>query len=647
MNKYQKGINLINEGKIEEAYNYFDELFSEDLDDSNALYLKIQTMEMLEKDPNTILYEYNYLLKIMKEYNNEIYYNIAVIHNKLANYDLAIKYAKKGISGDDPISIRCHYMLAVAYYFKNQDSYVKESIKEIDICIENTDDIQELEFYYSLKIDSMSYLKLYDELEQLINELYFKINKLEIIKKLEGKILINRASDELSKDEAYGRTFLVQAVKVFEDYLQIKPDDYELIKHLYNINLDLENYSAAKSILERLKSLNVISEKEIIEEELFLTDKLIGIDGVKEKYQELEQIYPNNWHVPYFTTYYLDKYCNNEEDYRALLPYAIKAYQLDQNEKTLDILIMTNYFLKKYSENVEIMEDYLKNKEETGNYNHLLANVYHFANYPYDEIIEKERRSYDMGGCGFIDYIFSVDNILEKPTLYIPIFNKICKRKIGYLNEYQIRRMIIKLTYGQNIGKINYKLALKLIDEQEKGDYALSCLYSIKGQIYERYLKDYSEAYKYYQKSYELFLQDKDCDKCSCSISYLAHSYLNGIGAEIDEAKAINLITDALKTYGDDTNGNIIYLYAYLFLNDKINVDYQEVLRLLCLNKAFNRYEITREILIEQVCQKVNIKNVYAVEGLSKALKYDSILAKKYYKKNKKAKYYYPFLNSY
>ncbi len=646
MNKYQKGIDLINEGKIEEAYNYFNVLFLNDLEDSNALYLKIQTMEMLGKDPNIILKEYNYLLKIMKNYNNEIYYNIAIIHNRLGNYDLAIKFAKKGISGDDPISMRCHYMLAVAYYFKDQESFVNESIKEINICIDNTDDIQELEFYYSLKIDSMSYLKLYDEQEQLINELYFKINKIEIIKKLEGKALINRDEDELSKNENYDRKYLWKAKKVFEEYLQIKPDDYELTKHLYNINLDLEDFSDAKSILEKLEFYGVINEKEIIEEELFLTDKLIGLDGVREKYQELIQKYPNNWNVPYFTTYYLENYCNDEEDYKNLLKYSSEAYRLNPNKKTLNVLILNNYMLKKYYENVKIMEDYLKHNPEDEN-NHLFANVYHFANYPYDDIMEKERRSYDMGETSFLEYIFNVDNIFEKPTLYIPIFKKIYKQKIDYLNEYQIRKMIIKLTYGQNIGKIDYKLALKLIDKQEKGDYALSCLYGIKGQIYERHIKDFSNAYKYYQKSYELFLQDKDCDKCSCAIGYLAHSYLKGIGVEINESKAIQLITDAINKFGDDVNGNVIYLYAYLFLNDSIKVNYEEVLRLLRLNKAFNRYEITREVLIEQVCNKVNIKNDYAVEGLKKALKYDSILAKKYYKKNKKAKYYYPFLNSY
>lgn len=650
MNKYQYGINLINDGKIEDAYNYFTQLVNENPKDENALYLKIQTMEFLGVDPNEILEQYYILLKIMKKFNNEIYYKIAMTNNRIENYDEAIKYAKKAIIGDDNISINCHYILAVAYFFKNQPETVAEALNEINISIDYTEDFQELEFYYSLKIDILDYLKKYEQMEKLINEIYFKINKLEIVKELEAKILIARDAHETLVNENYDRRYLKETKKVFEDYLKINPKNSDIMKTLYNINIDLELFEDAKLLLEKLKSIEPISEREIIEEEFFLADKINKCEGIEKKYQELKEIYPTNWVVPYCAAYYLEDYCKFKEDYLKLYEYSDLGYQMEENLETLRMIVISNYGLKKYQENVNLMERYLEEHEETPMYNHLLANAYHYANYPYDlidHVLDKEYQSYNFNDDKLFDRMFTSEAIIKKPTIFKPYFNLIYKKFLNQLNDFQLRKMIIKMIYGLNINKIDYKQALKLIEKQQKNNYEISCLYAIKGQIYERILNNNIEAFNNYKQAYEIFLKDDEIDKCTCPIAYMAHSYLNGIGVNKDEDAAKKLIFDAINTYEDDVNGNIIYLYAYLYLTDKIEADYKEIIRLLRLNKAFNRYEITREVLIEQVCKKANIINDYAVEGLKNALKYDSILAKKYYKKNKNNLYYYPFINSY
>ena len=99
MNKYQKGISLLNEGKVIEAYEYFVELLKKDPKDENALYLKIQIMQIMGADKNQLLQEYFKLTKMVKNLTNEVYYNIATIYNELEEYDNAILFLITTLNG--------------------------------------------------------------------------------------------------------------------------------------------------------------------------------------------------------------------------------------------------------------------------------------------------------------------------------------------------------------------------------------------------------------------------------------------------------------------------------------------------------------------------------------------------------------------
>ncbi len=647
MNKYQEGINLVNEGKLDDAYNYFLNLSNKNPKDESALYLKIQVMEFKGMDQKIILNEYLKLVKIMKKLNNDIYYHISVIYHNFENYDEAIRYAKMGLVNEDEFSTRCRYSLALAYYCKGDRESVKNSLEHITKCISVSDDNQELEFFYSLKVDALCNLELFDDANQLINDFYFKTGDADAAKKLEARILIQRDSITQNKDQNYQNDYLKEAKKVLEAYLNLKPDDYDGWKQLYNVDLDLKEYLDASKILEKLEKDNEIEFSHLINEKFYLASKIAGASGLKNEYDDLSKRYQDTYLIPYYMGYHRFEIAETKEDYEEVVKYANEAYRLKPNEDSLWLLATSQQILKKYQESVELIENYLKNHEESGNLYHMLANAYHKANYSYNQVYQTEKKAYELGCFDYLNFIFNTDGIDARPDILTVLFTKISNKMLPNLSQFHTRKMLIKFAYGLTYPRIDRKKALELIEKQENEQVALSCLYGLTGRMYELIDHDDKKAFDFYQKAYDIFLEDVNIDKCNCAIAYLAHAYLKGIGTTKDETKAIKMITDAIEEYQDDANSNVIYLYAYLFLTDRIEADYHKVLHLLRLNKAFNRYEISREVLISQVCKKVGIKNEYMVEGVKKAKKYDSILANKYHKKAIKEEYYYPFLNSY
>lgn len=647
MNKYQEGIALLREGKLLEAYQYFANLLKEDPKDENAWYLKIQVMQLMGLDQNRILNEYFKLAKIMKNLTNEVYYNIATIYNEMEEYDNAIKYAKKGLVNVDENSIRCRYMIAVAHFLKGGTDEIKKSLEQINICISETSDEDELEFLYSLKVDDLCYLELYDDIEKLLNELYFKIGKIEFIKRMEIRVLINRDGIESTKNRYYEHDYLQEARKKIEDYLNMTPSDYEMVKQLFNVLIDLEDYEEAQKVLKNIEKDKIVSDESIIKEELFLARELSGIEGLRKKYQELNDKYKENNAVSYYLAYYLEENAKTYDDFIEVRKYAKESYDLEENELNFSLLVSVNQILKNYDENIVIIKERLKDNLKNGRLHSLLASAYFGANYPYDMILEEIEKAYSLKYLDTVNYVFDMISIVNNPKHYKTIFNKIAKNDLPKLSQYHTRKMIIAMAYGLNYSKIDYIKALDYIEKQEYEKYELSCLYGLKGRIYELSENNNDKAFECYQKGYEIYLNDPSPDKCTCAIAYMAHSYLLGIGVEKNIEKAKELIINAINKYHDDVNGNIIYLYAYLYLTDQITVDYKEILRLLRFNKSFNRFEISREVLIEQICQKNGIQNTFMVEGIKKALKEDSLLARKYYKVAIKNQYYYPFLNSY
>lgn len=645
MEKYQQGINLVNEGKIDEAYDYFQKLTLDNPNDEEALYLKIQIMEFKEMDLNLILSEYQHLIKISKNINQDIYYKISIIFNRLERYDEAINYAQKGINGDNQLSISCRYNIAVAYFCKGGNHNVKKALDVINECISLAEEPNDLEYYFYLKADILCYLGKISETNQLINDFFFRMGNTKSVKKLEARININLDSIEVEKNPKYQREYLVKAKEALTIYLETNATDYELWKKLYDIDLDLFEYEDALLIIERLNDEEIVDLKVYISEKFFLVSKISGSFGIKKLYESFKQNYPDNFLVPYCTAYYLDVYVKTKEDYQELSRYAEEAYQLAKNNDTLELLVYANRMLKKVEENVNIIKQYIDEYSSNSYAYHLLASAYHNANYDYDLIETTENKSFKLAKTDLLTHFFNIDGIMKNPSVIKKAIKKIPYDYIN--NQYNTRKLIISFAYGLNYPKIDFKIALKLIEKQEQEQFSLQCLYGLKGRMYELIKNDYAKAFEYYQKSYDLFLKDDSLDKCTCSVAYLAHAYLLGIGIPKDEKIAIKLIVDAINDYDEDAGGNVIYLYAYLYLTDKIEADYHKVIQLLRMTKAFNRYEISREILIDQICKKVGISNTYAVSDMKSTLKYDSVLAKKYHKKAKKAKFYYPFLNSY
>ena len=123
----------------------------------------------------------------------------------------------------------------------------------------------------------------------------------------------------------------------------------------------------------------------------------------------------------------------------------------------------------------------------------------------------------------------------------------------------------------------------------------------------------------------------------------MAHCYINGIGVEKNVKEAAKCVLEIMEE-NPYANGNIIYLYAYLYLIGEIDVDGNDVLKYLKNTYSFSRYDLSQRMLLEQVAKKLNV-NIDFEFSIDEILKYDSSLAVKHYHLHKDDDVFYPFLS--
>ena len=98
---------------------------------------------------------------------------------------------------------------------------------------------------------------------------------------------------------------------------------------------------------------------------------------------------------------------------------------------------------------------------------------------------------------------------------------------------------------------------------------------------------------------------------------------------------------------GKNSSNSVIYLYAHFALMGYDGFDLLTAKELLSSTHTFDRYEISRLIMIKQINAKLKIYDKSIDLLIKKSLKYASKDAVAYYKKNIKEKVSYPYLREF
>ena len=261
----------------------------------------------------------------------------------------------------------------------------------------------------------------------------------------------------------------------------------------------------------------------------------------------------------------------------------------------------------------------------------------------YDEQVNYYYEAYKRNYLDENEYIDEVSRLVEDPK---PLLKLIAKHKADdELDPWAKRRKGIRFLYGEEGYKQDFDKAYKYLTLAYKELEDKTCMCSTMGKFYE-FKKDFTEAFNHYNQAFTIYSKENH-NPCNCSVGYLAHCYYKGIGVKQDIAKAKELIHNGIAKMGKNSSNSVIYLYAHFALMGYDGFDLSTAKELLSSTHTFDRYEISRLIMIKQINAKLNIVDKSIDSLIKKSLKYASKDAIAYYKKNIKESVSYPYLREF
>ena len=294
--------------------------------------------------------------------------------------------------------------------------------------------------------------------------------------------------------------------------------------------------------------------------------------------------------------------------------------------------------------NDKLLNEALDSNPENGLLYYLLADNTMRIEYDYKRIYGYYEKAFKYGYLDQAAFVCHTSFLVEDPKKLYSKNHKILLKSRAQ-TVWEKRKAGIRYLFGECGFKQNIPLANKILKECNKLEPNEPCILTIYGRS-EEFLGNNEIAFECYQKAYEIFKKEVHMT-CNCANGYLAYAYLNGVGTSVNKELAKELIQEAMEKEQGLSACINIYHYAYFALTGEEGFSKNKALEYLSYDFPFDRYDITRTLFINKLCNSLGIEEKYTQEDINKILKNLNKDYKNYYKLNKDKKVIYPYYKSF
>lgn len=641
--KYRVGLDLIEENKYEEAYQYFSNLVKENESDLQARSLRVNVdFFKLRLELETTYEDMKYIVNKKKKLGEKHFYPfMCVLAEDLGKYDEAVLYGEAALVNDSKFTDTIYAILGRCYFLLGT-----QNSGYADDCYHKSLDY----FKRALEITEDDKIDLYKGLV----DVYFKLDNFEECLEYTNKLMGLGVLD--------GIMYFYRGMCKF--YLAENKDDYE--DAIYNFDKALNfNPDDDDSKCYRALSLYNFGEEEQAEKllmELYNKDKnqsllnaIFHLYASLEKYSKIidfpdRESIMNNVPNKFFLARTLDFFGNDQEKEEGLKYYK----ELFEETKELDILhlICGAYKIKNdYQGLLNYLQELLKNNESLKNrIDELIAQTLREMGADYSTF---EPIISNLAKIGLFKEEYLYNELYINPNRNHKLLKSMVKGK--YFKSLNCQMQASILLYGELDLKTNKRQMDKLIEEMSLNSYH-PCYLTLIGRAFELLKQDNKTAYKFYKRAYEI-TKDHYNDYCNCSASFFAHMLYNGYCEEVNEEDSKRQAYEVIKTELKKKNycncSNVHFLYSYFALMKVEGFDISEAIKMLEISRRDSIYDLDNIYLLMKCYEFIDVNKSSEYLGLFyKVLPQANRLQRKYYLEKMKETtlenddIIYPFLNN-
>lgn len=641
----QVGLEHLENNEFELAYNYFNDIISNDQKNHEARYYRA-FIDFFHFRKNFMQDYTDFKLLVDKKTNfKELALPLLVIlAEELRFKSDAIKYARLSLKFDNPYITEMKNILVKELVLTKEYNNIVEALAIIDSIIENDEDVT-IDNYMQ-KVEVQINFNDFDGAENTLQKAFTKFSANEHLYYSKGRLAFKLYS--VKNDES----FLEDAISAFSIALQYEPTFNNARLHLaecYALEDNLE--MALKTIDEFRNSIGEnLSDEEKVHLEADLVVEKVKICELMKKWDEALVICNDylskyeHWKVYYTLGYVQNVTSLTKEDLMRATSNLLKSYQLNKDTMFLPDLISTFTILKEFNKNDELIRNALLDEPDNGLLYYLLAENDARYNYDYDSIIANYKKAYDLGYMDLSSYVTHISFLDENPLELAKKYHKVLlEEKLD--SVWDIRRMGIRYLFGEFGFKENLNVAYKYLHEAYQKEPTEPCILTIYARCLE-FLGKKEEAFVLYEQAYNYYKESIHIT-CNCACGYLAYAYLKGIGTNVNLEKAKELILEAINKDLGLSSSIVIYLYSYLALLGEDDFSLNDALEYLSSNFPFDRYDIVRIMFINKILKKLGLEERYLEKDIKNCLKNQIKDYSKYYKENKDKDVIFPYYKNF
>lgn len=610
MSEIIEAFKLAEENKIEEAYDKFSTLIENKDFAVDARYSRAMLdISKMKKHTEDSIEDLKYLISNKTKYSKISYSFLALIYDELDQIENVIAYARLALKFNTPFVNEIKFALARSLARTNNIDNLKESLGLINDCLSNEEDAEQMS-YQICKCDVLISLAEFDKAKIEIEKLVSDFGHSGLTYYLKSRLAIREYHYNKKID------VLKDAINFAKIALQYEEEDYSskiILIEAYTLS---KEYDEAIKVIDSMQAYN--SEEDIIMEKIKVYDEARNYDKGLTLIQEYLK---NNesWKLRYMEGAFTLEINTTKEGKEYARECFKKAYDLYPTHGIMYDIIKLNKNLNNEEDSYNLLKSKVREKNDGILYFYLAEIAYRLEK-SYEEVNEYYKKSCEAGYIEPNEYYDSVCNYTKEPSA----FNKQIKKlePINLKSDYvwSRRKTAIRYIYKEDGYKQNLKKAKKIIEECINRFGEEPCTLSLMARCLEL-LKEYQKAYRYYERAYQKIITKEETD-CDCSYGYFAHAKIEGIGTQQDLDIAKEAILKAIEINGTFTTSHIAYYYAYFYLIGDTSFDGNFAKKLLEKNYPFYRYEISRIVLLKQVCQKLNQNSSKLQELLQEINKY-------------------------